>query len=123
MAIDVDRIKTRGNYGILIGVIVLAVAVGLVVWRAADLPWYAGVCASLIVIGVFLVISSFGKESGMGFAPSESSYYFVTGYMLLALGSVGIVVSCMELEWWIVLAAFIALMAVLIVVRSVSKKG
>lgn len=123
MAIDKDKISQRGSNGVLIGVCVLAVAIGLIVWQVADLPWYTCICAIFVVVGAYIFAISFGKESGLSFGPSESSFYMVTGYLLLALGIVGFLGACTDLELWILLVIFIVLVAVLLIIRSSSKKG
>jgi len=123
MAIDKDKIGQRGSNGVLIGVCVLAVAVGLIVWQVADLPWYTCIYSIFVVIGAYMFAISFGEEKDLSFGPSKSSFLMVTGYLLLALGIVGFLGACTDLELWILLVTFIILVAILIIVRSSSKKG
>ena len=123
MAIDKDKISRRGSDGILIGVCVLAIAVGLIVWQVADLPWYTCIYAIFVVVGAYMFAISFGEESNLSFGPSRSSFFMVTGYLLLALGVVGFLGACTDLELWVLLTTFIVLVALLIIIRSSSKKG
>lgn len=123
MAIDREKIGRRSSDGILIGVCVLAVAIGLVVWQVTDLPWYTCIYTILVVVGAYMFTISFGEESDLSFGPSRSSFFMVTGYLSLALGIVGFLGACTDLDLWILLAIFIILAALMMIVRSSSRKG
>ena len=123
MAIDESRINTRRSYGLLAGVIIASIALGLIVWKVGDFGPQAIFYTMFAVIGVFLVISSFFKDSSLGFAPSDSSYYFVIGALLTTVGALGFVDMLTDIEVWVLVAVFILVFALLIIIRSVSRKG
>ena len=52
MAVNQDRIDTRRSYGLLIGVIIASVALGLIVWKVADLEFQSIIYTMFVVIGV-----------------------------------------------------------------------
>ena len=123
MALNEKRLDTRRSYGLLAGVIIASLALGLIVWKVGDFGPQAIAYTMFVVIGAFLVISSFFKDSTLDFAPSESSYYLVVGTLLATVGVLGFVDMLTDVEVWVLVAVFILIFALLIIHRSISKKG
>lgn len=119
MAVDKDKINARSDTGILIGVVVLALALGIVVWMAANLPWYSVLPVFMIVIGGYLLIRSLSMDKTMGMAPTMGEFGLVWGCLLLAIGFVGVLAMTSDLEAWLLFVIFLALVALLIVIKSV----
>lgn len=119
MAIDKNRINARSDAGILIGVTILALALGIVVWMITDLPWYSVLLVFMIVIGAYLLIRSIFMDSTMDMAPTRGEFGLVWGYLLLAAGFVGVLYITTDLEAWILFVIFLILVALLIVTKSV----
>lgn len=119
MAIDKNRINARSDAGILIGVTILALALGIVVWMITDLPWYSVLLVFMIVIGAYLLIRSIFMESTVDMAPTRGEFGLVWGYLLLAAGFVGMLYIATDLEAWILFVIFLILVALLIVTKSV----
>jgi len=119
MAIDKNRINARSDAGILIGVTILALALGIVVWMITDLPWYSVLLVFMIVIGAYLLIRSIFMESTVDMAPTRGEFGLVWGYLLLAAGFVGVLYIATDLEAWILFVIFLILVALLIVTKSV----
>ncbi|MDD4185609.1 MAG: hypothetical protein PHX75_03110 [Candidatus Methanomethylophilaceae archaeon] len=119
MAIDKNRINARSDAGILIGVTILALALGIVVWMITDLPWYSVLLVFMIVIGAYLLIRSIFMESTVDMAPTRGEFGLVWGYLLLAAGFVGVLYITTDLEAWILFVIFLILVALLIVTKSV----
>ena len=123
MAINQERIDTRRSYGLLAGVIIASVALGLIVWKVADLEFQSMIYTMFIVIGVYLFIASFFADAKLDFAPSDSSFYLVIGTLLTTVGALGFVDLLTDVEMWVLVAVFILVFAILIMYRSISKKG
>ena len=123
MAINQERIDTRRSYGLLAGVIIASVALGLIVWKVADLEFQSVFYTMFIVIGVYLFIASFFADAKLDFAPSDSSFYLVIGTLLMTVGALGFVDLLTDVEMWVLVAVFILVFALLIMYRSISKKG
>ena len=123
MAINQERIDTRRSYGLLAGVIIASVALGLIVWKVADLEFQSVFYTMFIVIGVYLFIASFFADAKLDFAPSDSSFYLVIGTLLTTVGALGFVDLLTDVEMWVLVAVFILVFAILIMYRSISKKG
>ena len=123
MAVNQDRIDTRRSYGLLAGVIIASVALGLIVWKVADLEFQSIFYTMFVVIGVYLFLVSFFKDASLDFAPSDSSFYLVTGTLLATVGILGFVDLLTDVEMWVLVAVFILVFALLIMYRSISKKG
>ena len=123
MAVNQDRIDTRRSYGLLAGVIIASVALGLVVWKVGDLDWPSIFYTMFVVIGVYLFIVSFFKDASLDFAPSDSAFYLVTGTLLATVGVLGLVELLTDVETWVLVVIFILIFALLIMYRSISKKG
>ena len=123
MAIDQERINTRRSYGLLAGVIIASVALGLVIWKVGDLGPQSILYTMFVVIGVYLITVSFFMDASLDFAPSDSSFYIVTGVLLATVGALAFVDMLTDVELWILVAIFIMVFALLIIYRSLSKKG
>lgn len=123
MAINQERIDTRRSYGLLAGVIIASVALGLIVWKVADLEFQSVFYTMFVVIGVYLFIASFFADAKLDFAPSDSSFYLVIGTLLTTVGALGFVDLLTDVEMWVLVAVFILVFAILIMYRSISKKG
>ena len=123
MAVNQDRIDTRRSYGLLIGVIIASVALGLIVWKVADLEFQSIIYTMFVVIGVYLFLASFFADAKLDFAPSDSSFYLVIGTLLATVGALGFVDLLTDVEMWVLVAVFILVFAILIMYRSISKKG
>lgn len=119
MAIDKNRINARSDAGILIGVTILALALGIVIWMITDLPWYSVLLVFMIVIGAYLLIRSIFMESAVDMAPTRGEFGLVWGYLLLAAGLVGVLYITTDLKAWILFVIFLILVALLIVAKSV----
>ena len=123
MAVNQERIDTRRSYGLLAGVIIASVALGLIVWKVADLEFQSIFYTMFVVIGVYLFIASFFADAQLDFAPSDSSFYLVIGTLLATVGALGFVDLLTDVEMWVLVAVFILVFAMLIIYRSISKKG
>ena len=123
MAVNQDRIDTRRSYALLAGVIIASVALGLIVWKVADLEFQSIFYTMFVVIGVYLFIASFFADAKLDFAPSDSSFYLVIGTLLATVGALGFVDLLTDVEMWVLVAVFILIFALLIIYRSISKKG
>ena len=123
MAVNQERIDTRRAYGLLAGIIVASVALGLVVWKIGDFDWPAIFYTMFVVIGVYLFIVSFFMDAALDFAPSDSSFYLVIGTLLTTVGVLAFVDLLTDVEMWLLVAIFIFVFALLIIFRSISKKG
>jgi len=118
MAIDKNRINARNDAGILIAVTILALALGIVVWMITDLPWYSVFLVFMIVIGAYILIRSIFMESTMDMAPTRGEFGLVWGYLLLAVGFVGVLAITTDLKAWILFVVLLILVALLIVFKS-----
>ena len=123
MAIDEGRINTRRSYGLLAGVLIASIALGLIVWKVGDFGVQSIFYTIFAVTGVYLIIASFFRDAKLDFAPSDSSFYLVTGTLLATVGVLGFVDLTTDVEIWVLVAAFILVFAILITYRSVSRKG
>ena len=123
MAVDQDRIDMRRSYGLLAGVIIASVAIGLIVWKVGDFGPQSIFYTIFVVIGAYLILASFFKDAKLDFAPSESSFYLVIGTLLATVGALGFVDMLTDIEVWVLVVAFILVFALLIIYRSVSRKG
>ena len=123
MTVDNDRINVRRSYGVLAGVIIASFALGLIIWKVSGYGAQSIVYTMFVMIGVYLLTASFFKEAQLDFAPSESSFYLVIGTLLATVGALGFIDLMTDIEMWILVVVFILVFAILIVYRSVSKKG
>ena len=123
MALDNDRLDTRRSYGLLAGVLIASVAIGLIVWKVGGYGVQSIFYTMFVIIGAYLIAGSFFKEARMDFAPSESSFYLVIGTLLATVGALGFVDILTDIEMWVLVVVFILVFALLIIYRSVSRKG
>ena len=123
MAIDEERINMRRSYGLLAGVLIASVAIGLIVWKVGDFGPQSIFYTIFVVVGAYLIVASFFKDAQLDFAPSESSFYLVIGTLLTTVGVLGFVDMLTDVEVWVLVVAFILVFALLIMYRSVSRKG
>ena len=123
MALDNDRLDTRRSYGLLAGVLIASVAIGLIVWKVGGYGVQSIFYTMFVIIGAYLIAGSFFKEARMDFAPSESSFYLVIGTLLATVGALGFVDMLTDVEMWVLVVVFILVFALLIIYRSVSRKG
>lgn len=123
MAIDEGRINTRRSYGLLAGVLIASVALGLIIWKVGDLGVQSIFYTIFAVTGAYLIIASFFQDARLDFAPSDSSFYLVTGTLLATVGALGFVDMFTDVDIWILVAVFVLVFAILITYRSVSRKG
>ena len=64
------------------------------------------------------------EEKKMDLSPSQSSYYLVTGTIIATIGILGMVSVYVEnTPFWIYIVVFIIVLALLVIMRSISKKG
>ena len=118
MTIDIIRINARSDAGIFMGVSILAPALGIVVWKTADLPWYSIFLVSMIVIGAYLLIRSVFTNKAARMSPVKGEFEMVWGYLLLVAGAVGMTAILAGLEGWILLVILLVLVAILIIAKS-----
>ncbi len=123
MAIDEERINMRRSYGLLAGVLIASVAIGLIVWKVGDFGPQSIFYTIFVIVGAYLIVASFFKDAQLDFAPSESSFYLVIGTLLTTVGVLGFVDMLTDVEVWVLVVAFILVFALLIMYRSVSRKG
>jgi len=123
MTVDNNRLNTRRSYGVLAGVIIASLALGLIIWKVSGYGPQSIVYTMFVMIGVYLLTASFFQEAQLDFAPSESSFYLVIGTLLATVGALGFVDLMTDIEMWILVVVFILVFALLIIYRSVSKKG
>ncbi|MBP5395015.1 MAG: hypothetical protein J6Y18_03810 [Candidatus Methanomethylophilaceae archaeon] len=103
--------------GLLLGAIILTIAVAIICWQALDMSFWVVPCVILVGIGAFLISMSFvvPRESRIG--PSASSYYMVNGVIIGTIGVLGFVKLNTDLSWWIIVAIFMIVIAVLLIVK------
>ena len=123
MAINEGRIDSRRSYGLLAGVLIASVAAGLIVWKVGDFGVQSIFYTIFAITGVYLVIASFFQEAKLDFAPSDSSFYLVIGTLLATVGILGFVDLLTDVEMWVLVVVFILIFALLIMYRSISRKG
>ena len=123
MAINQDRIDTRASYGLLAGVLIASIALGIIIWQLGNFGFQSVFYTIFVVTGVYLIAASFFKNATLDFAPSDSSFYLVIGTLLTTVGALGFVDMMTDVEMWVLVVVFILVFAILIIYRSVSKKG
>ena len=103
--------------GLLLGVIILTIAVAIICWQALEMSFWVVPCVILIGLGAYLVAMSLvlPKQSDIG--PSQSSYYLVNGVILATIGALGFVKMNTDLSWWIIVAIFMVVIALLLIWR------
>ncbi len=117
MASSIPQYKKSG---LLLGVIILTVAVAIICWQALDMSFWVVPCVMLVGIGAFLILMSFvvPRESNIG--PTQASYYQVNGVLLTTIGVLGFVKLNTDLSWWIIVAIFMIVIAVLLIVKVIT---
>ncbi len=104
-----------GKSGLLLAVIIVAIAVAIVVWQAFDVTGWAVPFVILLIVGLFLLISSFFMSTASRIGPSPSSYYMVNGTVLSMIGIIGTVNLATDLEWWYSVVGCLLVVALLVV--------
>ena len=105
--------------GLLLGTIILTVAVAIICWQALDMsPWVIP-CVILVGIGVHLIAMSFVLPKQSNVSSSPSSYYLVNGVIIGTLGVLGFVKLNTDLSWWIIIAIFMIVIALLLMWRVI----
>ena len=123
MAVNEERLNTRRSYGILAGVLIASVAIGLIVWKLGGYGVQSIFYTIFVVVGAYLIVGSFFKDAQLDFAPSDSSFYLVVGTLLATVGALGFIDMMTDIEMWVLVVVFILVFALLIIYRSVSRKG
>lgn len=123
MTLNEKRMANRSSYGLMVGVLLASIAVGIVVWKLGDYDFNSVFYTVFAIVGAYLALMSFWKGAAFDFAPSESSFYLVTGVLLATVGILGFVDMLTNTDTWALVAIFIAVFALLVIYRSVSKKG
>jgi cyanate permease len=123
MSLNNERIDRRASNGLLAGVVLIALAIGIIVWQLGKYPWYSLLYTMVTVIGVYLAAASFVKDSKISFAPSESSYYLISGCLMATVGAIGLISLTTNHELWVYIVVIVAVVAVLAIYRNFSKKG
>lgn len=103
--------------GILLAIIIAAIAIAIIVWQAMDVTFWAVPFIIVLIIGVYLVVSSFFMPRSSRIGPSPASYYMVNGTILSVIGIIGTVNLATDLEWWysVVACLFVAAALVLFI--------
>jgi hypothetical protein len=93
------------------GSLVIALAVGLIVYVVTD-KWIMILWTFLLIFGIALFALSFlyPRESGK-FGPSESSYMMVMSILPAAVGAKGLLNTCTDISNWILIAIFLIALA------------
>ena len=123
MALNEKRLDTRRSYGLLAGILIASVALGIVIWKVGDLAPQSILYTMFLVTGIYLVTVSFFMDAALDFAPSDSSFYLVIGTLLTTVGALGFVDMLTDVEVWVLVTVFILVFALLIIYRSISRKG
>lgn len=103
--------------GLLLGAIILTIAVAIICWQAFDMSFWVVPCVFLVGIGAFLISMSFAAPSESRIGPSASSYYLVNGVIIGTIGVLGFVKLNTDVSWWIIIAIFMIVIAVLLIVK------
>lgn len=113
-----DKLKARGAQGLFAGIILLALAAGILVWKLGDLPWYSIALVAIIIIGIFLIVRSLYKGSGpIDMAPTREEFDFVWGYLLTIIGLLGMLYISTDLEVWVLALVAIVMVALLLITK------
>jgi hypothetical protein len=93
----------------------IALAIGIIVYALTDYGILIILWITLLIFGAALLVMSFmsSKESGK-FGPSDFSYRMVMGAFITAIGLIGLLSTFTSLSWWILLAIFIIVVAVVV---------
>ena len=112
------RAKTSG---ILLAVIIAAIAVAIIVWQAMDVTFWAVPFIILLIVGVYLLATSLFMPRSSRIGPSPASYYMVNGTILTVIGIIGTVNLATDLEWWYSVVACLFVAAAMVVFISLQK--
>lgn len=100
--------------------IILTVAIAIICWRALELSFWVVPCIMLVGVGGYLITASLFLPKQNRIGPSASSYYLVNGVIVATIGALGIARITAELDWWYIIGIFLAVIALLIVLRVLS---
>jgi hypothetical protein len=98
---------------VTLGLLLLSVAAGIIVWQITD-EGPGALCVIMLIFGIGLIALSF-LDSGVPskFGPSESTYKLVIGTIIAAFGIAGLLGIFAGLNIWILAALIIIVIAVL----------
>ena len=114
--------KVALKSGLLLAVVIIAVAVSIVAWQAFDVTGWAIPFIILMIVGIYLMIASFFMPRTSKIGPSPSSFYLVNGTVLSMIGIIGTLNLATDLEWWVSVVACLLVVAVLVIWISVSRE-
>jgi len=99
---------------VTLGLLLLSVAAGIIVWQVTDKGLEVALCVILLIFGIGLIALSF-LDSGVPskFGPSESTYKLVIGTIITVFGVAGLLSIFTDLNTWILAALIIIVIAVL----------
>ena len=106
--------KVALKSGLLLAVVIIAVAVSIVAWQAFDVTGWAIPFIILMIVGIYLMIASFFMPRTSKISPSPSSFYLVNGTVLSMIGIIGTLNLATDLEWWVSVVACLLVVAVLV---------
>ena len=106
--------KVALKSGLLLAVVIIAVAVSIVAWQAFDVTGWAIPFIILMIVGIYLMIASFFMPRTSKIGPSPSSFYLVNGTGLSMIGIIGTLNLATDLEWWVSVVACLLVVAVLV---------
>ena len=111
--------NNRTLSAITLGALIIALGVSLIVYVASD-EWTMILWVTMLIFGAALFALSFlySGESGK-FGPSESVYRMVVGIILLTAGAIGVLSTYTEINAWILIAAFIIVVALVGIVVAI----
>ena len=107
--------------GILLAIIIVAVAVAIIAWQAFDVTGWAIPFIILLIIGLYLIVSSFFMPRSSSIGPSPASFYIVNGTVLTVIGIIGTVNLATDLEWWYSVVACLFVAAALVLFISLQR--
>ncbi len=116
-----ENSNIAGKPGLLLAVIIVAVAVAIVAWQAFDVTGWAVPFIILLIVGIYLLVSSFFLPRTSKIGPSPSSFYMVNGTVLSMVGIIGTLNLATELEWWVSVVACLLVVAAIVVWLSLSR--
>ena len=106
--------KVALKSGLLLAVVIIAVAASIVAWQAFDVTGWAIPFIILMIVGIYLMIASFFMPRTSKIGPSPSSFYLVNGTVLSMIGIIGTLNLATDLEWWVSVVACLLVVAVLV---------
>ncbi|MCL1811257.1 MAG: hypothetical protein FWG41_03445 [Methanomassiliicoccaceae archaeon] len=118
--------NNRTLSAVTLGSLIIALAVGLIVYVATD-EWTMILWTTLLIFGIALFALSFLYPSESGkFGPSESLYRMVLGILLAVVGIVGILSVYTDLSSLILVAILLialALVGIMAALMNGKKEG